>query len=242
MRSSWTCRSRDPQVPAFVNSSWPNTVSAVRDGHRLPARPGGREERRRLPAARDHRARKARIVWPHEGAPVTMCTSHCSNEIVEAMVKALAQCLPGSRDGRLGPALPRGDQGQRCAAAGPALRVAPVPCAARRRRVVAGRWLVHRGRMAFGRRAEIRQRRDGGGALPAVLREARIPPRQRGRRHAIAAASAASWCCGSRPTARPWRTPPATACGTARRGCWAGEDGGAAPLHAATARMARRAT
>ena len=34
------------------------------------------------------------IVWAREGAPVTMCTSHCSNEIIEAIVVALAQACP----------------------------------------------------------------------------------------------------------------------------------------------------
>jgi N-methylhydantoinase B len=34
------------------------------------------------------------IVWAREGAPVTMCTSHCSNEIIEAIIVALASACP----------------------------------------------------------------------------------------------------------------------------------------------------
>ena len=45
----------DPQVPSFLNSSWPNTVSAVPDGHCLPARSGNRQERWLLPPHRDCR-------------------------------------------------------------------------------------------------------------------------------------------------------------------------------------------
>ena len=39
-------------------------------------------------------AKEGTIVRPREGAPVTMCTSHCANEIVEAVVKALANACP----------------------------------------------------------------------------------------------------------------------------------------------------
>jgi N-methylhydantoinase B len=34
------------------------------------------------------------IVWAREGAPVTMCTSHCSNEVIEAIIVALSQACP----------------------------------------------------------------------------------------------------------------------------------------------------
>jgi N-methylhydantoinase B len=83
----------DPQVPSFLNSSWPNTASAVRmaiaflmdsdvaknDGCFRPI---------------EIIAKEGTIVLPREGAPVTMCTSHCSNEICEAVVKALANACP----------------------------------------------------------------------------------------------------------------------------------------------------
>jgi N-methylhydantoinase B len=40
------------------------------------------------------RARPGTIVWAEEGAPVTMCTSHCANEIIEAVIVALAPASP----------------------------------------------------------------------------------------------------------------------------------------------------
>ena len=81
------------EVQSFINSSYPNTYSAVvvalsflidadtpkNDGTFRPieliARPGS-------------------IVWPSEGLPLTLCTSHCGQEIIEAIVKALAPACP----------------------------------------------------------------------------------------------------------------------------------------------------
>jgi N-methylhydantoinase B len=39
-------------------------------------------------------ARQGTVVWADEGRPVTLCTSHPSNEIVEAIVKALSASCP----------------------------------------------------------------------------------------------------------------------------------------------------
>ncbi len=82
-----------PQVPSFLNSSWPNTVSAVRMAIAFLLDP---EVAKNDGCFRPIEiiAKQGSIVWPHEGAPVTMCTSHCSNEIVEAVVKALAHACP----------------------------------------------------------------------------------------------------------------------------------------------------
>jgi N-methylhydantoinase B len=82
-----------PQVPSFLNSSWPNTASAVRMAIAFLLDP---EVAKNDGCFRPIEiiARQGSIVWPHEGAPVTMCTSHCSNEIVEAVVKALANACP----------------------------------------------------------------------------------------------------------------------------------------------------
>ncbi|WP_198371066.1 hydantoinase B/oxoprolinase family protein [Roseomonas rosulenta] len=82
-----------PQVPSFLNSSWPNTVSAVRMAIAFLLDP---EVAKNDGCFRPIEiiAKQGSIVWPHEGAPVTMCTSHCSNEIVEAVVKALANACP----------------------------------------------------------------------------------------------------------------------------------------------------
>ena len=83
----------DPQVPSFLNSSWPNTVSAVRMAIVFLLDP---EVAKNDGCFRpiEILAKEGTIVLPHEGAPVTMCTSHCANEIVEAVVKALANACP----------------------------------------------------------------------------------------------------------------------------------------------------
>ncbi|HYF07761.1 MAG TPA: hydantoinase B/oxoprolinase family protein [Acetobacteraceae bacterium] len=83
----------DPQAPSFVNSSYPNMVSAVRMAFAFLLDP---EVAKNQGAFRPLEviAREGTVVWAREGAPVTMCTSHCSNEIVEAVVKALANSCP----------------------------------------------------------------------------------------------------------------------------------------------------
>ena len=39
-------------------------------------------------------AKQGTIVWADPGRPVTLCTSHPSNEIVEAIVKAMSASCP----------------------------------------------------------------------------------------------------------------------------------------------------
>jgi N-methylhydantoinase B len=39
-------------------------------------------------------AREGTVVWAREGAPVTLCTNHCGQEIIEAIIKALAPACP----------------------------------------------------------------------------------------------------------------------------------------------------
>jgi N-methylhydantoinase B len=81
------------QVTSFINSSYANAYSATvvalsylidpdtpkNDGTfrpiRLIARPGT-------------------VVWANPGAPVTLATNHCGQEIIEAIVKALAPACP----------------------------------------------------------------------------------------------------------------------------------------------------
>jgi N-methylhydantoinase B len=83
----------DAEVASFVNSSHANMQSAVamalaflldpeiakNDGSLRPvtviAKPGS-------------------VVWANPGAPVTLSTSHCAQEIIEAIVKALAAACP----------------------------------------------------------------------------------------------------------------------------------------------------
>lgn len=82
-----------PQVRGFVNSSWPNTVSAVRMALAYLLDP---EVAKNDGAFRPLEvvAKEGTIVRAKEGAAVTLCTSHPSNEIVEAVVKALAPACP----------------------------------------------------------------------------------------------------------------------------------------------------
>ena len=39
-------------------------------------------------------ARPGSVVWANPGKPLTLCTSHCGQEIIEAIVKALAPACP----------------------------------------------------------------------------------------------------------------------------------------------------
>ena len=105
------------QVTSFVNSSYPNTHSAVVVALVLSDRSAHAEERRHLPPDRGDRQGQAPSCGPRPGAPVTLCTNHCGQEIIEAIIKALGAGLPRARDGRLGPALPHRHPGQ-----GPAQR------------------------------------------------------------------------------------------------------------------------
>ncbi len=83
----------DPQVTGFINSSHANTQSAVAIAFAFLLDPGVNKNDgafRPLTVI----LKEGTIVWAHEGAPVTMCTSHCSNEIIEAIVVALSQSCP----------------------------------------------------------------------------------------------------------------------------------------------------
>ena len=83
----------DPQVTSFVNSSYPNTRSAVGMAVAFlidPDTPKNGGTFRPIEVI----ARQGTVVWADEGAPVTLCTSHCGQEIIEAIVKALAPACP----------------------------------------------------------------------------------------------------------------------------------------------------
>ena len=82
-----------PQVIGFINSSYANTHSAIvvalaylidpdtpkNDGAFRPLRV---------------KLKEGTIVWPRPGAPVTLCTNHCGQEIIEAIIRALAPACP----------------------------------------------------------------------------------------------------------------------------------------------------
>ncbi len=83
----------DPQTKGFVNSSHANMQSAVAmafayliDPH-TPKNDGTFRPIRVV-------AKPGTVVWAKDGAPLTLCTSHCANEIVEAIVKAIAPACP----------------------------------------------------------------------------------------------------------------------------------------------------
>ncbi|TDH60947.1 hydantoinase B/oxoprolinase family protein [Dankookia rubra] len=83
----------DPQTKGFVNSSYPNMRSAVAMAFAFLLDPDlAKNDGAFRPL--EVIAREGTVVWAREGAPVTMCTSHCSNEIVEAIVRALQHCCP----------------------------------------------------------------------------------------------------------------------------------------------------
>ncbi len=83
----------DAQATGFVNSSHANMQSAVAMAFAFLLDPDmARNEGAFRPLV--VRARPGTIVWANEGAPVTMCTSHCSNEIIEAVIAALAPACP----------------------------------------------------------------------------------------------------------------------------------------------------
>ena len=83
----------DPQTTSFVNSSFANMRSAVAQTFAYlidPEIPKNDGALRPLSV----KAKQGTIVWADDGLPVTMCTSHCSNEIIEAVTVALAQACP----------------------------------------------------------------------------------------------------------------------------------------------------
>ncbi len=91
----------DEQATGFVNSSFPNMRSAVCMAFAYLLDP---EVAKNDGAFRPLGvvAREGTVVWAREGAPVTMCTSHPSNEIVEAITRAMQGCCPERATGGWG--------------------------------------------------------------------------------------------------------------------------------------------
>ena len=84
----------DPQVRSFLNSSWANTRSAVAMALTYLLDPEvAKNDGTMRPV--EIVAKRGTIVWPDDWAPVTMSTSHCGQEIIEAVVTALAPACPG---------------------------------------------------------------------------------------------------------------------------------------------------
>ncbi|MAG98191.1 MAG: hydantoinase B/oxoprolinase family protein [Alphaproteobacteria bacterium] len=86
-------RDSAPQVTSFVNSSHANMQSAVAMALAFlydPETPKNEGSLRPVTVL----AKPGTVVWAHPGAPVTLSTSHCSQEIIEAIVRALAPACP----------------------------------------------------------------------------------------------------------------------------------------------------
>src|SRR5437660_2026749 len=83
----------DPQSTSFVNSSHANMQAAVAMAFAylidadIPKNSGALRPLKVV-------AKQGTVVWADPGRPVTLCTSHPSNEIVEAIVKALSASCP----------------------------------------------------------------------------------------------------------------------------------------------------
>src|SRR5712691_10021123 len=81
------------QVIGFVNSSFPNMMSAVHMALAFlidPRTPKNAGTFRPVTVI----ARQGTVVWSFPPAPVTLATNHCAQEIAEAIVKALAAACP----------------------------------------------------------------------------------------------------------------------------------------------------
>jgi N-methylhydantoinase B len=83
----------DPQSTSFVNSSHANMQAAVAMAFAylidadIPKNSGALRPLKVI-------AKQGTIVWADPGRPVTLCTSHPSNEIVEAIIKAMSASCP----------------------------------------------------------------------------------------------------------------------------------------------------
>jgi len=81
------------EVTSFVNSSYPNMYSAVVVALSYlidPHTPKNDGTFRPITVI----ARPGTVVWANPGAPVTLATNHCGQEILEAIIKALAPSCP----------------------------------------------------------------------------------------------------------------------------------------------------
>ena len=81
------------QVTSFINSSYPNMYSSVVVALSYlidPDTPKNDGTFRPLTVV----AKPGTVVWANPGAPVTLATNHCGQEIIEAIIKALAPTCP----------------------------------------------------------------------------------------------------------------------------------------------------
>ncbi len=82
-----------PEVASFINSSYPNMYSSVVVALSYlidPHTPKNDGTFRPVTVI----AKEGTVVWAKPGAPVTLATNHCGQEIIEAIIKALAPSCP----------------------------------------------------------------------------------------------------------------------------------------------------
>jgi len=82
-----------PEVASFLNSSYANMRSGVAMALAFLCDPGVAKNDGAMRPVRIV-AREGTIVWSKPGAPVAMSTSHCAQEIIEAVVGALSSACP----------------------------------------------------------------------------------------------------------------------------------------------------
>jgi len=83
----------DPQVTSFVNSSYPNMRAGVAVALAYLIEPDTPKNDGAFRPI-EVKAKPGTVVWANEGAPVTLATNHCVQEIIEAIIKALAPACP----------------------------------------------------------------------------------------------------------------------------------------------------
>lgn len=86
-------RRSDPQVKGFVNSSYPNMMSAVHMALAYLIEPGTPKNSGTFRPVKVL-AKQGTVVWPFPPAPVTLATNHCAQEIAESVIRALERSCP----------------------------------------------------------------------------------------------------------------------------------------------------
>ncbi|MEX2146384.1 MAG: hydantoinase B/oxoprolinase family protein [Candidatus Rokuibacteriota bacterium] len=81
------------QVIGFINSSLPNTMSAVHMALAYLIDPRTPKNAGTFRAVKVI-LKQGTVVWPYPPAPVTLATNHCAQEVAEAVIKALAKACP----------------------------------------------------------------------------------------------------------------------------------------------------
>ncbi len=82
-----------PQVTGFLNSSFPNTMSAAYMALTFLIEPRTPKNSGTFRPA-EVILKEGTVVWPKAPAPVTLGTNHCAQEIAESIIKALAGACP----------------------------------------------------------------------------------------------------------------------------------------------------